>query len=181
MSSDTQLGLNFAYMLTNNIGVELLAATPFEHDVKIKGTALPAANGKLGMSNTCRRPSASCTTRWMRSRSSSHMSAAVSTTPGSTTNTSAAKRRPTASATSRRKFLGSGMAGRRRLHADRQHHAQRPGALHRHRHPRHRGQQPVALGTRAQRSMSMSIRLCTWSVWATSSKADLSEHSRGGE
>ena len=48
MSSDTQLGLNFAYMLTNNIGIELLAASPFEHDVKIKGTALPAANGKLG-------------------------------------------------------------------------------------------------------------------------------------
>lgn len=43
-SSDTQLGLNFAYMLTNHVGIELLAATPFEHDVKIKG----AANGKLG-------------------------------------------------------------------------------------------------------------------------------------
>ena len=48
MSSDTQLGLNFAYMVTNNIGIELLAATPFEHDVKIKGTALDPANGKLG-------------------------------------------------------------------------------------------------------------------------------------
>ena len=48
MSSDTQLGLNFAYMLTNNWGIELLAATPFQHDVKIKGTALGAANGKLG-------------------------------------------------------------------------------------------------------------------------------------
>jgi len=48
MSSDTQLGLNFAYMLTNNWGIELLAASPFEHDVKIKGTALGAANGKLG-------------------------------------------------------------------------------------------------------------------------------------
>lgn len=48
MSSDTQLGLNFAYMLTDHVGIELLAATPFEHDVKIKGTALGAANGKLG-------------------------------------------------------------------------------------------------------------------------------------
>lgn len=48
LDSDTQLGLNFAYMLTNNIGIELLAATPFEHDVKLKGTALDAANGKLG-------------------------------------------------------------------------------------------------------------------------------------
>ena len=48
MSSDTQLGLNFAYMVTNNVGIELLAATPFEHDVKIKDTSLAAANGKLG-------------------------------------------------------------------------------------------------------------------------------------
>jgi outer membrane protein len=48
MNSDTQLGLNFAYMLTSNWGIELLAATPFEHDVKLKGTALGAANGKLG-------------------------------------------------------------------------------------------------------------------------------------
>lgn len=48
MSSDTQLGLNFAYMLTDNVAIELLAATPFEHGVKIKGTALDAANGKLG-------------------------------------------------------------------------------------------------------------------------------------
>lgn len=48
MDSDTQLGLNFAYMLDSHWGVELLAATPFQHDVKIKNTALPAANGKLG-------------------------------------------------------------------------------------------------------------------------------------
>ena len=48
MSSDTQLGLNFAYMLNSHWGIELLAASPFEHDVKIKGTALGAANGKLG-------------------------------------------------------------------------------------------------------------------------------------
>lgn len=48
MSSDTQLGLNFAYMLTNHVGIELLATTPFEHDVKIKNTGLDAANGKLG-------------------------------------------------------------------------------------------------------------------------------------
>ena len=48
LGSDTQLGLNFAYMITNHLGIELLAATPFEHDVKLKGTALSAANGKLG-------------------------------------------------------------------------------------------------------------------------------------
>lgn len=48
VGSDTQLGLNFAYMLTDNLGIELLAATPFTHDVHVKGTALGAANGKLG-------------------------------------------------------------------------------------------------------------------------------------
>ncbi|APC17348.1 outer membrane protein OmpW [Pseudomonas frederiksbergensis] len=48
MNSNTQLGLNFAYMLTNNVGIELLAASPFEHDVNLKGTSLGAANGKLG-------------------------------------------------------------------------------------------------------------------------------------
>lgn len=35
--SDTQLGLNFQYMLTDNIGVELLAATPFSHKVSLGG------------------------------------------------------------------------------------------------------------------------------------------------
>lgn len=30
LNNDTQLGLNFAYMVTDNIGVELLAATPFK-------------------------------------------------------------------------------------------------------------------------------------------------------
>ena len=37
LDSDTQLGLNFAYMLTDKIGIELLAATPFKHDVGTKG------------------------------------------------------------------------------------------------------------------------------------------------
>lgn len=48
LGSDTQLGLNFAYMVTDNIGIELLAASPFQHDVSIKGAGLGAANGKLG-------------------------------------------------------------------------------------------------------------------------------------
>lgn len=39
---NTQLGINFVYMATNNIGIELLAATPFEHDIHLKGT------GKVG-------------------------------------------------------------------------------------------------------------------------------------
>lgn len=50
LDSDTQLGLNFAYMLTNNVGIELLAATPFTHDVGVKGMPGPFAglNGQLG-------------------------------------------------------------------------------------------------------------------------------------
>lgn len=50
LNSDTQLGLNFAYMVTDKIGIELLAATPFSHDVGIKGLtgALAAANGDFG-------------------------------------------------------------------------------------------------------------------------------------
>lgn len=48
LNNDTQLGLNFAYMVTDHWGVELLAATPFSHDVKIKGTGAPTvADGKL--------------------------------------------------------------------------------------------------------------------------------------
>lgn len=48
LDSDTQLGLNFAYMITDHIGVELLAATPFTHNVHVKNTSLSPANGKLG-------------------------------------------------------------------------------------------------------------------------------------
>ena len=49
INNDTQLGLNFAYMVTDHWGVELLAATPFKHNVSIKGTQAPAvADGTLG-------------------------------------------------------------------------------------------------------------------------------------
>src|SRR5690606_24845992 len=48
LNSDTQLGLNFAYMVTDHLGVELLAASPFEHDVSISGTAGGIADGNLG-------------------------------------------------------------------------------------------------------------------------------------
>lgn len=37
LNSDTQLGLNLAYMLSDNWAVEVLAATPFEHDIGTKG------------------------------------------------------------------------------------------------------------------------------------------------
>src|SRR5207253_4696539 len=46
LDSDTQLGLAFAYMFTDHIGLELLAATPFQHQVGIKGLG-PALDGKL--------------------------------------------------------------------------------------------------------------------------------------
>lgn len=51
LDSDTQLGLNFAYMLTDKVGIELLAATPFSHEVGVKGvsafTNIPGLDGKL--------------------------------------------------------------------------------------------------------------------------------------
>jgi outer membrane protein len=37
VDSDTQLGLNIVYMMSDNLGIELLAASPFEHDVTAKG------------------------------------------------------------------------------------------------------------------------------------------------
>lgn len=40
VSNNTQLGLNFGYMLTDNFGLELLAATPFSHDVSLGGTKI---------------------------------------------------------------------------------------------------------------------------------------------
>ena len=35
VSNNTQLGLTFGYMITDNIGIELLGATPFKHDVGV--------------------------------------------------------------------------------------------------------------------------------------------------
>jgi outer membrane protein len=42
VGTDTQLGLTFAFMLQDHLGLELLAATPFKHDLQLKGV------GKLG-------------------------------------------------------------------------------------------------------------------------------------
>ena len=36
LDSNTQLGLNFAYMVTDKVGIELLAATPFTHTVGVR-------------------------------------------------------------------------------------------------------------------------------------------------
>ena len=46
LDSDTQLGLTFAYMLTDHVGIELLAATPFQHEVGVKGLG-GGLDGKL--------------------------------------------------------------------------------------------------------------------------------------
>ncbi len=37
LDNNSQLGLTAVYMVTHNIGVELLAATPFQHTVSLKG------------------------------------------------------------------------------------------------------------------------------------------------
>lgn len=37
VDNNTQLGLTFSYMVTDNVGVELLAATPFRHKVGLSG------------------------------------------------------------------------------------------------------------------------------------------------
>ena len=46
VNSNTQLGLTLGYMLTDNIGVELLAATPFSHRVSVGGVGA-AIDGTL--------------------------------------------------------------------------------------------------------------------------------------
>ncbi|MFO6297793.1 outer membrane protein OmpW [Rahnella selenatireducens] len=38
INNNTQMGLTFGYMFTDNIGMELLAATPFQHKVGLKST-----------------------------------------------------------------------------------------------------------------------------------------------
>lgn len=42
IDDDTQLGIIPAYMITDNWGLELLAATPFEHNVDVAGTSIKA-------------------------------------------------------------------------------------------------------------------------------------------
>jgi len=37
VDNNTQLGLNFAYFITDNVNIEVLAATPFTHDMGIDG------------------------------------------------------------------------------------------------------------------------------------------------
>lgn len=48
VDNDTQLGLNLAYFITDKINIEVLAATPFNHDVNF-GVSDPLGTGdKLG-------------------------------------------------------------------------------------------------------------------------------------
>ncbi|OBW94042.1 membrane protein [Gallibacterium genomosp. 3] len=47
VNSNAQLGLTGTYMITDNIGVELLAATPFSHEISLSVPALGAL-GHLG-------------------------------------------------------------------------------------------------------------------------------------
>lgn len=46
VDGDNQLGLTFAYMLTSHVGIELLAASPFNHTVSVKGLGA-GLDGKL--------------------------------------------------------------------------------------------------------------------------------------
>lgn len=46
VGDDTQLGLIGAYMFSDTFGIELLAATPFEHDISVKGTSIDAGSTK---------------------------------------------------------------------------------------------------------------------------------------
>lgn len=47
VSNNTQLGLTFTYMATDNIGIELLGATPFRHKVGLQSTGTLATVHQL--------------------------------------------------------------------------------------------------------------------------------------
>lgn len=47
VDNDTQLGITLGYMYTDNIGIGLLAATPFKHDIKLVGTGKVAETKHL--------------------------------------------------------------------------------------------------------------------------------------
>ncbi|QHJ12336.1 Outer membrane protein W [Paraglaciecola mesophila] len=53
VNSNTQLGLNVVYMFSSNLGLELLAASPFTHDITLNNTLdneLGLGDGKLAES-----------------------------------------------------------------------------------------------------------------------------------
>ena len=55
VDSDTQIGLNVVYMVTADIGVEVLAATPFQHDIG-GNTAVAGALGTQDLGGTKQLP-----------------------------------------------------------------------------------------------------------------------------
>ena len=55
VDSDTQIGLNVVYMVTADVGVELLAATPFQHDIR-GNTAVAGALGTQDLGGTKQLP-----------------------------------------------------------------------------------------------------------------------------
>jgi len=46
VDKDTQLGLTLTYMLSNRVGLELLAATPFEHDIRLDALGADIASSQ---------------------------------------------------------------------------------------------------------------------------------------
>jgi outer membrane protein len=46
VDDDTQLGITGTYMVRDKWGVSLLAATPFEHDITVKGVGIAAGSAK---------------------------------------------------------------------------------------------------------------------------------------
>ncbi len=46
VDSNTQLGITLTYMLTENLGLGVLAATPFEHDIAIENAPVKAGSTK---------------------------------------------------------------------------------------------------------------------------------------
>lgn len=46
VEDNTQLGITGVYMATNHVGIELLAATPFSHDINLKGLPIKAGDTK---------------------------------------------------------------------------------------------------------------------------------------
>ncbi len=46
VDNSEQLGLTLTYMLAPNVGIGVLAATPFEHDIKAKGLGVDAGEAK---------------------------------------------------------------------------------------------------------------------------------------
>lgn len=48
LNSNTQLGINFTYKFTDNLGIGVLGATPFKHDIQSTGLLSDLGLGNLG-------------------------------------------------------------------------------------------------------------------------------------